>query len=196
MSMEATTTKVRERPILFSAPMVRVLLAGRKTQTRRIIKPAWWRCLDSEDADDRAAALAMCPYGQPGDLLFVRETLLVTEDDVMYAADETVIAMDAMVALYGGFSFRIGKVPSIHMPRVFSRILLQITDVRIQRLHEIDEHDADREGFVSFKSTSEGDGPSTTARGNFKRLWHKINGEKSWDENPWVWAISFERVTA
>lgn len=190
---------LKERPILFSAPMVRALLAGTKTQTRRILKlrPGF----DIEQRDDARtwpwaehpdgyADLWMpCPYGQPGDRLWVRETFLKADKRAtglppwVYAADYA--DCDKPKTRWK---------PSIHMPRVASRITLEITSVRVQRLWNISEADAMAEGAP----LSEGDPcPEPEFQSHtlgFFRLWDSINGPHSWTANPWVWVIDFKRV--
>ena len=204
---------MNERPILFSAPMVRALLANTKTQTRRIFKPdrmTW-------DANGRYTTHAMrggelsitgsgpfkpsswlhyCPYGQPGgDRLYVRETwaaphaydhlpprLIPQDARIHYAATED----------RGGLLWR----PSIHMPRWASRITLEITGVRVERLQEIDIADAQAEGvsdtgaFILDGEGNEQGGPIA----EYAVLWDQINGPGIWEENPWVWVVKFNRV--
>jgi hypothetical protein len=203
-----------ERPILFSAEMVRAILDGRKTQTRRKMKPAKAKRPKRWLIDDAAVNGLVCPYGAPGDLLWVREACWAESvgeggDGVRYAADHawriienTQEASEAWCKLvqYGGDyaldnQSNIGmRVPSIHMPRWASRITLRITDVRVERLQYISEEDAKAEGadFVDYKIKS-CPGLGTYKEG-FTRLWRDINGFASLIENPWVWVISFERV--
>lgn len=241
-----------ERPILFSAEMVRAILDGRKTQTRRVIKPQptghHWEMLPGYQIKHTEAVMANgkvavkfrhtipqnpspdfnnawipCPYGAPGDLLWVRETCWAEStfygDGVRYAADHawriiknTQQASEAWckLAQYGGDDAldnqtNIGRrAPSIHMPRWASRITLRITDVRVERLQDISEDDAQAEGVTPATE------PPTAAaliravgRGAwfmphssaFANLWNHINGPDAWEANPWVWALSFERVT-
>ena len=192
-SKEVTT---KERPILFSGPMVRAILDGRKTQTRRVAKP-----LD-----------ITCPYGSPGDRLWVRET---------WTPDHAAFYPHFPVCYRAGFGpeyeRKNGHVwsseqnawfpwkwrPSIHMPRWASRITLEITGVRVERLNDISEEDAIAEGIHQFAALSlwGNDPKGTPAKlvgGNpqeaFALLWESINGEGSWALNPWVWVIEFKRV--
>jgi hypothetical protein len=127
-----------------------------------------------------------CPYGAPGDLLWVRETWAGHASGVDYAADF------AAVSRPQAGPWR----PSIHMPRWASRITLRITDIRVERLQDISEDDARAEGAEPCTSTGwHGQNIVVmTARELFAELWNKINGPGAWNENPWVWAISFERV--
>lgn len=212
-----------DRPILFSAPMVRAILDGRKTQTRRIIRDDWWRCLDPEDEDDREQALRMCPYGAPGNRLWVRETWRPEElsenalDGIRFKADgafvpianTTEAATDWVVAAKNRHD---GKWrPSIFMPRWASRLTLEVTAVRVARLQDITEEDAAAEGFplhgpqptrIRITDTdgtvtaSPGLSIHTTARGGFCSLWDGINGDRApWASNPWVWVVEFRRVS-
>lgn len=177
---------MKERPILFSAPMVRALLDGRKTQTRRVVKP--------QPTATREEAIrtygkggtfileagffgVRCPYGQLGDRLWVRETWGACAGSPVYRADDNATCPD------GG-----RWKPSIHMPRWASRITLEVTGVRVERLQDISEEDAIAEGVPEQR----GDPWA------FQCLWDSINGARercSWAANPWVWAITFSRRT-
>lgn len=177
-----------ERPILFSGQMVRAILEGRKTMTRRVIKP---QPTGAADVQYRVAAAVtmpvsgrqqVCPYGRVGDHLWVRETWAPhawppTGPSYQYAADDQYPAPERWR-------------PSIHMPRAASRITLEVLNVRVERLHDISEEDAKAEG-VTLKGTSRYDGE---ARDAFEALWCGINGADSWEANPWVWCISFRVV--
>lgn len=225
-----------ERPIIFSAPMVRAILEGRKTQTRRIapiddirfthhdggmitwsvhfVKP-YKRALSShsggrfsEDETRRIIAAMYCPYGQPGDRLWVREAHAIVPRTAYAASDgvqqilrphdehDAAIFRDGWDRSTGGLRWR----PSIHMPRWASRILLEVTGVRVERLQDISEADARAEGARECDPVSSREvllaGPSQ--RGSFvlhyRDIWQQINGEGSWDANPWVWVVEFERV--
>ncbi len=221
-----------ERPLLFSAPMVRAILAGKKTVTRR---PVTWRpgaftppqteptdhpgaptweplsrhIVQHTHSDGSVCGGSIC--GAPvircpalaGDRLWVRETWTTgypgTADPYLYRA-----------TYEGGFDHR--WTPAIHMPRKASRITLDVIDVRVERLHRIDDEEAAREGIRGWSkdgalwkyapADAEGDGPCwpwvdcpRSAREAFKRLWCEINGESSWAENPWVWRIEFRRAS-
>ena len=208
--------EIKERPILFSASMVRAILEGQKTVTRREVKKR--AALDCLAAGFEPAFLALpgnsdlCPYGQPGDRLWVREAWqadaqvdsvapreLSHGEPIRYPADwdfrQTGCAM-----------IKPGKIrPSIHMPRWVSRILLEITDVRVQRLQDITEEQAKAEGVRPMRDGSdtwvsrEGPGnlvtPWPTAKEAFGDLWNSINGPHAWEANPWVWVVEFKRVT-
>ena len=209
------TTAVKERPILFSGPMVRAIMDGRKTQTRRIVKPQppcacvyeingnqnKAICLAGPGADvparpwfvppyvNKAQYWVCCPYGTVGDRLWIRETWR----PIVSGTRE------------GGFDYRANDpsasgvgftkwTPSIHMPRLASRITLEITSVRVERLNDISAEDAKAEGISrdcpqvkEYKCN----GPMAY---HFAALWESINGEGAWAVNPWVWVVEFKRV--
>lgn len=189
-----------ERPILFQGAMVRALLAGTKTQTRRLVKPQpdtrpGMNCTrlifkdrkgvmlldEALEASEPRMYLSLCPYGKPGDRLWVRESgAFACREAPIYAADGE----------QGGWKW----APSIHMPRWASRILLEITEVRVQRLQDISEADARTEGYAI------GAPPCTDDPvGWYRRLWDSINAKTpgaAWADNPWVWAVSFQRIEA
>ena len=201
---------MKERPILFSAPMVRSILASTKTQTRRVVKPqpiydgrfaGGWKMLGKaghEAATCSPLIAELCPYGQPGDRLWLREAHWwfkdehdpaigyyppkLTADDVEYRAD-------------GDDGRKVWR-PSIHMPRWASRITLEITSVRVERLQDISEGDAQAEGCALECMTPTGgdSGSAIYGPGGYLALWESINGAGSWDANPWVWVVEFKRV--
>lgn len=197
---------MKERPILFSGPMVRAILNGTKTQTRRVAKlpgdmtkepgVSGILCdgvLRIYDAEDMGPTVHIpCPYGKSGDRLWVRETAIPTAHGVIYRADiEDSVEAAGIGAMYGGWK------PSIHMPRVSSRITLEINQVRVERLQDITEEDAkaegvecERDGWKSYIGGSH----VAYAFTSFGSLWESINGPESWDANPWVWVIEFKRV--
>lgn len=188
---------MRERPIIFSPPMVRALLAGTKTQMRRVVKPrpmpaGGWAVAarprgfelvhwDNDEQEWRAIA---CPYGQPGDRLWVRETWGHFErspkpgDRIYYRADGECVALEPWR-------------PSIHMPRWASRITLEITDVRVERLQDISAQDCVAEGV---RTTMREHDAVMDLRDQYGDLWESINGPGSWDANPWVWVVEFKRT--
>lgn len=174
---------MKERPILFSGPMVRAILDGQKTQTRRIVKlPVKDPVTGGEVAGCELNGFLRngehgCPYGQPGDRLWVRETWTKNLSGVIwYRADGHPIA--------GGF-----WKPSIHMPRWASRITLEIVSVRVERLRDISNEDCWKEGM------SDATNPEVKAnRKWFSELRESINGPFSWDVNPWVWVVEFKEV--
>ncbi|ERY35750.1 hypothetical protein [Pseudomonas aeruginosa] len=205
--------KPQERPILFNDQMVRAILEGRKTVTRRVVTPQpdfLGSMVDPntpfKTLDAGLHARITCPYGQPGDRLWVREA---------WAADAQVDAIapsdlsqgepiwypaDLSVRQTGCSMISKGRVrPSIHMPRWASRILLEITAVRVERLQDISKEQAKAEGVrdVGEGSFDVEDSKHFAAdpRESFASLWSSINGESSWDANPWVWVVEFKRVT-
>ena len=262
-----------ERPILFSAEMVRAILDGRKTQTRRVMKPNEfeWPKSASRQIDDPGVNGLNCRYGQPGDQLWVRETFcahwgaqphdapqsyrIVTGDklppikqengDLYQPVPSDIMTIwqlwvrETFCAHWGAQphdapqSYRIvtgDKLPPIkqengdlyqpvpsdimtiwyeaegnkpfhmewklpdEMPRWASRIRLRITDIRVERLQDITEDDAKTEGVKPLDYAAHHVADGCGARIAFEQLWNKINGPGAWYENPWVWAISFERV--
>jgi hypothetical protein len=198
-------TAVKERPILMSAPMVCALIEDRKTQTRRVIKdppPAgflpWGDSKDNgalcriftQDGnswpDARVSWTCRSPYGVPGDRLWVRETwgkIHGTDAGVIYRADGP----------HDGIK---EWKPSIHMPRWASRITLEITGVRVERVQAITEKDAEAEGAEIAHLEHLGQTWSTHRMG-YELLWNRLNAKRGygWDKNPWVWVIEFRRVT-
>jgi len=204
-----------ERPILFSAPMVRALLDGTKTQTRRLVKgaPDDWEPVQPEvysptvvdrHGDEQPGPDAYgagnkdgdcwirCPYGQPGDQLWVRETWARDDEDgaLMYRADlGRDMSADAWEQgrLEGVPRYR--WRPSIHMPRQASRLTLEVTGVRVERLHQISRGDAMAEG-CPFANMQDGESPVRW----YEYLWRAINGPDSWDANPWVWVVEFRKA--
>jgi len=201
----------KERPILFNADMVNAILSGRKTQTRRIVKPTKDRngsgchLAPCEIAGEvNGGDYALCPYGQPGDRLWVRENFLylmhgdVTAGDIKYCA--SIDSRSAAGSKNPGYWWR--KRPSIHMPRWASRITLEIVSVRVERLKQISERDALQEGiglvladnWPDPKAMSEA--VAKSRRAGFKLLWESINGSDSWDTNPWVWVVEVKRAEA
>lgn len=202
-----STTAIKERPILFSNPMVRAIMEGRKTQTRRVVKgitdPESFEVLGDSGAgflhSDKCQSFCdyacggkevECPYGKRGDRLWVREACRITsqaDDDggpliepaVWYEADGECPNPSAYMH----------KRPSIHMPRWASRLTLEITDVRVERLHSIAESDAIAEGCG-------GPGYGTLALLEYSRLWDEINGKGAWAMNPWVWVVEFRGVNS
>ncbi|HEJ7121073.1 hypothetical protein FHU12_3249 [Serratia marcescens] len=231
---------MKERPVIFNGEMVRAILDGRKTQTRRVIanvspdnciplhKPTKTKDGIYTHVMD-APGHGLCPFGQVGDLLWVRETWGVISHEfdesdriIDWVPDRPATAIHEMPfgngyysghAIYaadGEFTWgdddgqgeRSCWKPSIHMPRKASRILLEITAVRVERMNDISEEDAKAEGvkpagdmlpdYPDTFLTPKGD--FATAKVAFQRLWQSIYGEESWRANPWVWVIEFRRV--
>ncbi len=200
--------------------MVRAILEERKTQTRRVVKPQppdkfqfaqdgtmrgvtafWWtdRDIDLDDIgwwpgyDDQDAV--KCPYGSPGDRLWVRETWAPHADmphAAIYRCDRGGDLQDTVTP---NFRWR----PSIFMPRWASRITLEIVSVRVERLQDISEEDARGEGIAraadGYWFNYAPDGPTIQkASDSYRTLWESINGPGSWDRNDWVWAIEFRKA--
>lgn len=203
------------RPILFSAPMVRALLNDTKGQTRRVATMTVCggrRVPVPADVDMKTATrwALPCPYGQPGDRLWVRETYRFGRGYDGVRPSEVAKCQNAIVQyevdgalrtiggryLFGDGPFTPGKTRvSIHMPRQASRITLEITDIRAERLQDISEADAKAEGVQQSSAVEMADG-SPCYSAEFRRLWESINGTGSWAANPLVWAITFRRITA
>lgn len=228
-----------ERPILFSSPMVRALLAGTKTQTRRMVKPVgndggfvlldhgsgWWP-YRSDDGESQVVNGCdeiphACRYGRAGDRLWVREAWASIDKDykpadlaqataLVYRADGLKVPNQKCREIRATFADRCrvrGAIkwrPSIHMPRIASRLDLEIESVRVKRLQDISEADARAEGVIegagdfagcfSVPGTQAMSG--TTAKECYARLWDDINGESAWSMNPFIWVIEFRRLEA
>lgn len=210
---------MKERPILFSAPMVRAILDGRKTQTRRVVKGldgvthpivrneetgewGWWWTewrWEGSGLDARHVPYAehfhalRCPYGAPGDRLYVRETWAEPNDQVViyranWREDAKARGLDNIPPDDSGIRW----CPGIHMPRWASRITLEITEVRVERLQDISEADAIAEGMPT-DAMHYGGAPASAVE-CFSEIWREINGAGSWDANPWVWVVVLRRV--
>lgn len=226
--MHNATQQPRERPILFSDPMVRAIIDGRKTQTRRMKglefinqNPDEYGSINvgnfNPTVKNRAGMLiegpqvfgaysdssewgVKCPYGRPGDRLYVRETWAVADYDFDHIPNDYIYRADYIHTDTSSWKWK----PSIHMPRAASRILLEIISIRVERLQDISEEDAIAEGIEPIigpdKVTYYGNygkddiGHLLTPVQSFKSLWQSINGPESWDANPWVWVIEFKKV--
>lgn len=212
---------MKERPILFTGEMVRAILEGRKTQTRRVMKQRKRKdgCKLIPEVLQEIGVGAACPYGKVGDRLWVREAFSAwTPGDPVepIESEETVP--------YKGCEFEYRATseaqperwrPSIHMPRWASRINLEITEVRVERVQDISDEDADAEGVDSRNVPTGGDDFQDywrdyskpkgdewpwiegDPRHSFRTLWDSINAKRgySWDSNPWVWVVEFKRLT-
>lgn len=219
-----------ERPMLFNSEMVRAILLGGKTQTRRLVKPQpdsvhngfpyWniggyrtsWCRSDADGGPLVPHNPLLCPHGKPGDRLWVRETVRADElsnglDGVRYLADGVFIpiknnqqAADNWVILNSYRGKRGAKVPSIHMPRWCSRMTLEITGVRVERLQAISEADAIAEGIGRFKGSLFFDVMGKrgvfhkSARDAYAALIDDINGPGTWASNPLVWVIDYKII--
>ena len=230
---------MKERPILFSGPMVRAIMEGRKTMTRRIVKPIIANCLEDgwggeqqiywTRDDEPIEATRLCPYGASDDRLWIKEAWRTYENfnefspkeiekmaknigyenawaPIQYEADQTRI--NWLDRQYGPGRYRHARF----MPKWASRILLEIINIRVERLQDITEEEAIAEGiepipFADSKkkdnmftvTTPEGDKYNyssnfKTAKEAFKALWQSINGPGSWEQNPWVWVIEFKKL--
>lgn len=194
----------KARPILFSGPMVRALLAGTKTQTRRGVKGVPLDWLDEAGFTPEFVAApdnGLCPYGGPGDQLWVKETwrprssIQPWDLDVRYEADGAERTIKD--GEFGDGDWKMpkaaarGNVSPLFMPRFASRLTLQITNVRVERLQDISEADAEAEG-TQEPSLVPLIGAFWSSRDGYAKLWEHINGKGSWAANPWVWAVSFE----
>lgn len=209
---------MRERPILFNGAMVRALIDGSKTQTRRIVKGFALELLQPVNFTPEFVALpenGNSPYGYAGDRLWVREAFAFTDahepkfdGSIEYRADNKCFAVEgnSLIDTPHGCDpqpFTGPWSPSIHMPRWASRILLEIVSVRVERLQDISEADARAEGITDGGCVNCGEpepcdcaNPSPDARDAYCHLWGQINGAGSWAANPFVWVIEFKRVTA
>lgn len=191
---------MKERGMIFNAEMVRALLDGQKTQTRRPVKfPVHDKNLGCELAGNELAGELSAgnylnsAFGKPGDRIWVRETWNKYGGLLTYRADH-----DWIDDMRKETVCTAKWVPSIHMPRWASRILLEITDVRVERLNAISQADAIAEGappsHPSIDCVSQEYGFPDFSRSWFGQTWQHIYGEESWDANPWVWVIEFKRV--
>ena len=170
---------MKERPILFSGDMVRAILAGEKTQTRRVakIQPMDW-----------SKTYFRCPYGQPGDRLWVRETFMPLTKGYAYRADNLINEK------FPGTKWK----PSIFMPRKANRIMLEITNIRVERLQEITPSDYRNEGInIFYPAGMNSLDIESMLKQRWIDLWDSINLKRGqgWNKNPWVWVIEFKRVS-
>jgi hypothetical protein len=207
---------MKERPILFSAPMVRAILEGRKTQTRRLVKididpkvgrfseadPSGFWGFPPEHLEPWPTQCIHCPHGIKGDRLWVRETWQFCDYDGPGGEPATCFVYRADGETEDK---RRGWIPSTQMPRWASRITLEITGVRVERLQDISNDDCVAEGITAIgKGVRLADGiyaqagryenKASTVRQLFSELWTEINGPGSWLFNPWVWVLEFRRV--
>ncbi|MDE7599633.1 hypothetical protein NVR57_13030 [Enterobacter asburiae] len=194
---------MKERGMIFNGAMVRALLDGRKTQTRRPVNPqpeltagsgfswkGWVYGSGSSDLEtNKNFAHAACPFGKPGDRIWVRETWAEAgasaPDLKLYRANYPAHVPTHYENVPPAEGVR--WTPSIHMPRWASRILLEITSVRVERLRSMSQDDARAEGVIAASGPME-------AGLAFRELWDSIYGVESWGANPWVWVIEFKRI--
>ena len=229
---------MKERPIIFSAPMVRAILEGWKTQTRRVVKhqndmefdsadphfgPYWLSYATEADGED---AKVRCPFGVPGDRLWVRETFCIESSKEVaydpphkdgrpirhhndqhwgpwweqphYKATDPAPELDI-----GADEPGVRWISPFFMPRWASRITLEITEVRVEPLQAITDEDARAEGVTDETADAIQYGAEvgnwqepTPYRTGFSLAWEPINGPDSWDANPWVWVLSFHKLEA
>ena len=192
---------MKETGLMFKAPLVRAILEGRKTQTRRVVKRLPLRINRDANAmeidvanieNGEFAKRVPCPMGQPGDLIYVRETFAPYERDCFYRADSGSTAMGPWK-------------PAIHMPKELARIWLEVTGVRVERLQDISNEDAIAEGVNRIAHGREGSYYSAIRNEQhpknwicpddaFRELWESTGGD--WDANPRVWAIDFKVLSA
>ena len=213
-------SQIKERPILFSGPMVNAIREGRKTQTRRIVKPQreeYDNLGDGESLYDFQTGKSItCPYGKPGDQLWVREAWRTGKkldehsgskieelaNAAGYVGDRPKCSLkyeadghhrewcaDDITEFGDWGRYRHARF----MPRWASRITLEITDVRVERLNDISEEDAMAEGCEPVLWDCN-DNHTTDYIYGFSELWESINGKGSWDKNPWVWVVAFKRI--
>lgn len=215
-----------DRPVLFSAPMVRAIVDGRKTQTRRAVKGNPVHVLpfigsDNLPTHDFGLCLEYgrvidkhikCPYGQTGDRLWVRESCHADYNNTSDGITLAKYSADGSQVLYSGpetddegdqdydgscahWWYSKDSCPSIHMPRWASRITLEITGVRVERLQEISEADCVAEGcYAKHVGHPDDIGDYLPPKTQYQQLWNHINGPESWAANPWVWVIEFRRA--
>ena len=181
--------KMKTKPIIFKAEMVTAILAGKKTQTRRIIKPQPENNVNFGYSNNMAywqPRNIKCPYGKIGDKLWVRENFYVLPHIWAQHHNEQPVHYSADVVNKQHIEDYVQK-PSIHMPRWASRITLEITNIRVERIQDISEDDAKAEG-IRYDVNG--------FRYEFKHLWDSINKKRGfgWNKNPWVWVIEFKKL--
>lgn len=215
-----TQVEVKERPILFSSEMVKAILEGRKTQTRRVLKPQpasedsfwpsdeshieFWQLLDGW-------AVSWCPYGKPGERLWVKENAYIAPPNFGRSEDANLIdnlGRSRVVSYSVDMSedavrcaedFGVKQRSSLLMPRWASRITLEITGVRVERVQSISREDIEAEGTPAYEYPGQFSYRNDYYQRirDFRHLWDNINGTKpgrDWNSNPWVWVIEFKRV--
>lgn len=192
------------KPILFSTEMLQAILAERKTQTRRVVTPQpikVWMNTPFKATGKTAGRSISCPYGQVGNVLWVRETITYDASVIDGAQDVIIYKSDCPnYTLHSGQRWK----PSIFMPKSAARIFLEITNIRVERLNDISEEDAIKEGVIKifnslfnewrFKDYANIKSDWRSAVSSFQSLWASINGIGSWDKNPYVWVIEFKQV--
>ena len=214
---------MKERPIIYSTPMVKAILEGRKTQTRRVVKPQpnathdgepyWfsggyraWEYRSTTDVLRKGGNVLPCPYGKPGDRLWVRESGWERPERTAKMMREGADTWPRFAYVADSWSeddhadfkrWGFKRRPSIHMPRWACRLVLPLVSVRVERVQSITETDARAEGL---RRTENGwtDGATgddvTSARAAFQELWASIYGQEAWDSNPWVWVAEWKEI--
>lgn len=184
---------MKERPILFSGEMVRAILDGRKTQTRRVCSVT-----DLDDLREGRVAQGLGKF-RVGDRLWVREGFGITDGQPVCLDGQTYDLDDRRIIYRADVSDAIPDRfwrPSIHMPRWASRITLEVVSVRVERLQDISIDDAIAEGVFQGFDPPDGHGFRSEARTLYREFWESINGKKHpWKSNPWVWVIEFKVVS-
>ncbi|RZJ71101.1 hypothetical protein [Flavobacterium sp.] len=207
-------------PILFSREMIKAIISGAKTQTRRVVKIGGYvpTCSTFPLSTHSCGSVfyfwgndeIACPHGSPGDILWVRETLYqngeleLTYDADNESIDEDLIPSDFKVRLDKNGNYKFCKIPSIYMEKWACRIFLRVKSLRVERLMDISEDDAVAEGVLpimlnTMSAYNDYSNPSdssgyTYPSDSFRSLWQSINGKESRDANPWVWVVEFERI--
>jgi hypothetical protein len=207
--------EMKEHPILFSGEMVRAILAGTKTQTRRIVKldqeantvhewddGRWEFGKEFDDGSGEMCQLLSCHYGQPGDWLWVRETW--QDIDNIHGGLTTLYRADGNSEYTDDFMARMKWQAPIFMPRSRSRLTLEVVSIRVERVQEISEDDVISEGVVLTPKSLKfnellpalQDHYRSIAKGSYRDLWDRINAKRgySWESNPWTWVIEFKRI--
>lgn len=199
---------MKERPMLFNSEMVKAVLDGRKIQTRRLIKPqlrelpnGFVTPLPYHVPRSKKEHTEYCPLGQVGDRLYIRETCCIAPKNFATPDDSCIPDKDGDLRIVSykadGHSeeamrdYNLKWTPSIHMPKWASRITLEITNIRVERIQDINEADAEGEGIQFLRDIPDAD-ETLTARELFWCLWDSIY--KNWDNNPWVWVVEFKVI--
>ena len=200
---------MEERPMIFNAKMVNAILSGRKTQTRRPLKKqyanvigdvlhrdVWYGCELNVYSPENEI---YCPFGKVGDILWVKETFWEDRGNILYDCDQTMKWANGEIEPHKDkWSDQVLRVegwkkrPSIHMAKLQSRIRLEITDIRVQRVQDITEEEAKAEGVKPDRFLGEGQIGMTSYREGFAGIWTDIYG--TWDSNVWCWVIGFRRL--
>lgn len=199
---------LKSRGLMFKSPLVMAILNGEKTQTRRIVKPpikreafimldygnGWWPFQsddgESELCNDGCEHPYVCPFGEKGELLYVRETFSLKDNgdnkSILYKADNTEYFFDGekVLGLIGSCEFNGAWKPAIHMNKEYARIWLEVDFVRVEKLQDISEEDAMKEG-ITLK-------PGQSPRQAFFDLWNTTGA--NYKENPWVWVVGFKKT--